>query len=71
MSCRSRIASSTMSTSVVLPKTSSLIGNSSGQSRSTQALMQNKDKQDQESAHPTCSVCGGKLTEIRAKLQCS
>ena len=40
------------------------------QSRSTGASMQNKDKQDQESAHPTWSVCGGKLIEILAKLQC-
>lgn len=42
--------------------------NKEGEARST-------DKKDesleQEPSQPACPVCGGKLIEIRAKLQCS
>ena len=29
------------------------------------------DKTDQQTCRPVCPACGGKLIEIRAKLQCS
>ena len=34
-------------------------------------MQKDEDKRDQNRPRPPCPVCGGKLIEIRAKLQCA